>query len=400
MAKTTYFSISIAVLVQLYGILAQAQPAAPFLRVDSEGLGVTVQWTEVAGASGYELFYAPFPFQGAASIGSADMGAQTQLMGDLWQGAAFYVAVKAYDSNRQLSEFSNIGFVQIRDRGEDYRNFWRAAAKEIAEKRYISDEYLYLELPNIETCFEGSVSDEVRQRALATLNEIRKLHNLAELDYDVSADIETQQAALIQQANHFLSHQPSTDSLCYSQAGFDGSNSSNLTLANQISDPAGNLIGFIDDAFNVSTVESVGHRRHLLNPFLRFTSYGQVLGAATVKVSDFSDASLPESADIPGFVAFPYLRYPYLFFSDKTSNQATPWSLSVIEDKTSIWGNQYDYFSGASVSVTQKDNGKVMPVNNVFTDTMGSGVPNNLSWNVADWNYDTWYTVAVDNIPA
>ncbi|MGR9053599.1 MAG: hypothetical protein ACU84J_13215, partial [Gammaproteobacteria bacterium] len=83
---------------------------------------------------------------------------------------------------------------------------------------------------------------------------------------------------------------------------------------------------------------------------------------------------------------------------DKSKNKPTPWSLSIIEDKDSIGRNQQAYFTDATVSVRQKDNGRIMTIENRYTDTIGSGVPNILTWSVANWQYDTWYTVSVDNI--
>jgi hypothetical protein len=60
-----------------------------------------------------------------------------------------------------------------------------------------------------------------------------------------------------------------------------------------------------------------------------------------VKVSDFSDSSTTDTEDIPDFIAFPYMRYPYVFFSDKTLNKKTPWSLAIVEDKDSNQRLQY-----------------------------------------------------------
>jgi hypothetical protein len=92
------------------------------------------------------------------------------------------------------------------------------------------------------------------------------------------------------------------------------------------------------------------------------------------------------------------LRYPFVFLSDKNSNKKTPWNISIIEDKSSPWGNQHDYFTNATVTITRKVDNHALSVNNLFSDTFGAGIPNNLSWNVDNWQYDTWYTVSVDNI--
>ncbi|MCK5667337.1 MAG: CAP domain-containing protein, partial [Thiotrichaceae bacterium] len=312
--------------------------------------------------------------------------------------AAFYVAVQAYDTNLQHSDFSNIGFLLIQERGENYRDFWRTVTKEISEQAYTDNDFLYTIIPDTDSCTAGVISETAQLRQLNTINEIRKLHRLPAVDYDNNTDFEVQQAALIQRANNFLSHTPAENSLCFSQAGYDGSISSNLHLGRTNSDPAEDMIGFIDDAFNVSTIAGVGHRRALLNPFLHFTSYGQVLGASAVKVFDYSASSVADASSVPDFIAFPYLRYPYMFFSDKSSLKKTPWNLTIIEDKHSLWANQHNYFADSELKVTQKDSGKLLHVDDLHSDTKGTGVPNNLSWTVANWQYDTWYSVTIDNI--
>lgn len=376
-----------------------AKPSAPQLQINTEGLQVTLQWSKVDSAQGYLLSYAPYPFQGVDTIGSIEMSSKTDFSIELWQQAAYYVVVQAYDESHQHSEYSNIGFILIQDQGESYRHFWRTVTKEISEKSFTSNDFLYSQVPDADRCSAGETSSAAQVRQLKATNEIRKLHRLPAIKYDNSANIEVQQAALIQRANNFLSHTPSVNSNCYTQTGYNGSNSSNLHIGSDgNSDPADNMIGFIDDASNISSIAGVGHRRALLNPFMQLTSYGQVFGASAVKVSDFSNSSMADASEIPDFIAFPYLRYPYAFFSDKTSGDKTPWNLTIIEDKSSFWANQYNFFADSELSIRQKDSGQLMQIDDLHIDTNASGVPNNLSWTVTDWQYDTWYSVTIDNI--
>ncbi|NOQ63873.1 MAG: hypothetical protein GQ582_05120 [Methyloprofundus sp.] len=375
-----------------------AQPSAPQLNTNTEGLTVSLQWASVDKAAGYTLFYAPFPFLGADSIDSVDMGKQTSFSIDLWRDAAFYVAIQAYDAKRESSDYSNVGFLFIQDRGEQYRDFWQKTSKEIAQKSFVSDDFLYAQLPDISNCSAGKLNTAAKLRSLDTLNATRQLHNLALLTQSDDADEEVQQASLIQKANNFLSHTPANSANCYSQVGYDGSSSSNLHLASSNGDPADDIIGLIDDSSNVSNIAGAGHRRAFLNPFLPFSSYGQVYGASAAKVFDFSTSPSLDSRKIPDFVAFPYLRYPYVFFSDKSHNKITPWNFTLIEDKTSLWGNQHAYFANSILTVQQKDTGQLLDIADLYTDTKASGVPNTLSWTVGNWEYDTWYNVTIDNI--
>jgi len=84
-------------------------PPAPTLTVTVEGTRVTISWNAVPGADGYILFYAPPP---AGPIGSFDMGTQTSISVDLSKGAAFYLAVQAYNSYGN-SNYSNIELLII-----------------------------------------------------------------------------------------------------------------------------------------------------------------------------------------------------------------------------------------------------------------------------------------------
>ncbi len=79
--------------------------AEPVITVSTTGSNVTASWTPVSGASGYMLYYAPYP--NAEYIGSYDMQNQTSITLNI-PGAAFYVAVKAYKDSA-FSNFSNIG---------------------------------------------------------------------------------------------------------------------------------------------------------------------------------------------------------------------------------------------------------------------------------------------------
>ncbi|MDH3998351.1 MAG: hypothetical protein OET90_05875 [Desulfuromonadales bacterium] len=91
----------------LLGGQAFAVPQAPVLSVGTTGNNVAAQWSEVAGATGYTLFYAPSPFAGEETIKSLDMGTNLYFSGDLPTGAAFFVAVSAYDATG-TSGYSNI----------------------------------------------------------------------------------------------------------------------------------------------------------------------------------------------------------------------------------------------------------------------------------------------------
>ena len=78
---------------------------APTLTVAVAGKTVSLSWTSVAGASGYTLYYAPYPE--ADPIRNIPMGDKTSMSASLSEGTAFYVALKAYDGVG-TSGYSNI----------------------------------------------------------------------------------------------------------------------------------------------------------------------------------------------------------------------------------------------------------------------------------------------------
>jgi hypothetical protein len=85
-------------------------PDAPVINVAVNGTVVTFSWSSVPGAAGYTFFYAPYP--AAGHIGSLDLGLMTGSSVELWPGAAFYVALQAYNSAGS-SNFSNIEYFII-----------------------------------------------------------------------------------------------------------------------------------------------------------------------------------------------------------------------------------------------------------------------------------------------
>ncbi|WP_211752343.1 endo alpha-1,4 polygalactosaminidase [Nitrosomonas communis] len=88
--------------------LALAEPPKPPLIVLSQDhTKISITWSPVLNASSYQLFYAPFPFTGPESIRNVDMGNATSGSIELWDGAAFIVAVKALN-DAGSSDYSNI----------------------------------------------------------------------------------------------------------------------------------------------------------------------------------------------------------------------------------------------------------------------------------------------------
>ena len=91
---------------------ALAGPIAPVLSYTTSGTNLFINWTNVPGATGYELYYAPHPYTGEESIRSLDLGNKTNVSYSLSVGAAYHFAVTAY-SDQGRSSYSNIELFSI-----------------------------------------------------------------------------------------------------------------------------------------------------------------------------------------------------------------------------------------------------------------------------------------------
>lgn len=296
-------------------------------------------------------------------------------------------------------------------------SYWKEIANDFKKRTYVDENYIYDQLPVVNTCSEGLLSQGAKDRVLKAVNETRALHDLPPVLYSFLHDEDAQKSALIINATGTLTHHPSENAECYSQEGYDGSSTGNLFSGHQLTDAVYHILGWINDANNVSTVSAVGHRRWIITPFLEYVSYGQVYGPSCLKVFDFNRESPYDQTTNVDFVAFPYNKYPYLFFNEGFGGMGAPWSFTMIEDKNSSANNQYDYFSSANVVVREKNNRRRLKISNIkytqpksktvrttlttqniYFDSQGFGVPNIITWKVADWEFDTWYEVEINNI--
>lgn len=88
----------------------EASLTAPTVSVRTYRFSVTISWNRITDAKGYILYYAPYPE--ADYVESIDMGQTTGIQVDLHDGAAFYVAVQAYN-DIGYSDYSRIEHFRI-----------------------------------------------------------------------------------------------------------------------------------------------------------------------------------------------------------------------------------------------------------------------------------------------
>ncbi len=97
----------IVVFLLLPGFAVAEGLEPPTIEVTQNRTAVSIAWPPVANAQGYRLLYAHYPYTGADSVQTIDLGNETGLSAELWDGAAFYVAVTAYAGDIS-SSLSNI----------------------------------------------------------------------------------------------------------------------------------------------------------------------------------------------------------------------------------------------------------------------------------------------------
>ena len=272
--------------------------------------------------------------------------------------------------------------------------YWRQLSRDLSEGTYRTAEFLYDEEPDPDTCRAGRLTQAAKDRALEAMNQIRALHGLAAVRWSTLYSQQVQEAALIGAAGGGIpSHFPPPSAQCYTSAGAEGAGTSNLFTGAGDRDPAAHMAGWANDFNNTAHIPAAWHRRWLLNPFAAYLSYGQVHGYAAQKVFGFDEEPWLEPAVEVDYLAFPYETYPFnLLLGDP------PWSFSVIEDKRGGRGNQYPYFENAHISVVRTADEASLVITDRYTESVGPGVPNLLSWQVEGWEYDTLYEVEISNV--
>ena len=253
---------------------------------------------------------------------------------------------------------------------------------------------LYDVLPNVGACSEGRLKPIERQKVLNYINALRRLHELEPVEYRAEFDIEVDKAALIIAANAALTHAPGPSMSCFTQEGFNGSATSNLAYR---SGSTGSSEKFVEQWLVDEGVVSLGHRRWILDPFLRYVSFGRCdrtvggqLNGAALKIifSEQRDIST-KSTEI---VAYPYHDYPARLLPTGTAL-----SLSVVASRTSKGANANVDYTSATVSMSE-DGGGAIATSNVSFDNQGFGIANNIRWTATGLSAGKRYNVTVSNV--
>ncbi len=266
---------------------------------------------------------------------------------------------------------------------------------------------IYAVQPNVNNCTAGSLTSAEKQRLLAFINKIRKIHKLSELTYEPNGDVQAMEAALIMTANGTITHFPPASYFCYTADGATGAETSNLHIgmkSQQTLDYSEDaIVGWLIDDQSASG-DQLGHRRSVINPFLNKVAFGRVDGfpkdpqtaswfttSMSMKYQDYvGNAAQDFQLD---YVAYPYENYPIDYF-DKDFYL----SFSAIPNKNSLWANADIDFSSAQITM-QTEAGANITISNKKHDNDGWGsLPNNLQWKAAGLQNGVKYLVSITNV--
>jgi hypothetical protein len=251
--------------------------------------------------------------------------------------------------------------------------------------------------PDVAACSAGTLKEADRQAALTALNDVRGLHALPPVSYESSWDDQVTGAALIMAANGALSHAPSSDWSCWSQAGYDGAAASNLSIrTGATADGSDRFIyDWLTDVGD--TAGGIGHRQWILYPFLSKVAFGRVDGtpingdrvvtATALRVIGATQSASSMEID---YVAYPVREYPawlvdvsyWLSFSPIASID-TPGGANVAVD-----------LSAATVSMTG-DDGSVLAITATAYENSSGAPLSAFRWKAAGIVAGRTYTVTV-----
>jgi uncharacterized protein YkwD len=266
----------------------------------------------------------------------------------------------------------------------------------------------YSKDPNLTNCVKGDLLETEKQLILTKVNSIRALHNLKPVTYETSFDAPASEAALMMAKNDQLDHQPPNSWGCWSQTGYDGAEHTNLYISwhspSQPPKTEASIVNWMIDNFS----DRVGHRRWIIDPFLKRIAIGradglsaqnQGMGVCGMALYVIDDEKQDISDWQVNYVGYPYQYYSpeYVFYND---GGATKWhylSFTFVGDKFNYWSNQNVDYSGATVTMTD-ENGSNIGISTTFYDNEGYGVPNCLKWMPTELRKEVKYTVKITGV--
>ncbi|MBL4571747.1 MAG: hypothetical protein JKY86_01565 [Gammaproteobacteria bacterium] len=94
MNTNSYSKLAMAFVLALTFLVSSSalgQLSNPRLSVGTDQQYLRLSWNSVAAATGYRLYYAPYPYTGSETVQTLDMGEQLSLEGELSESSSYYV---------------------------------------------------------------------------------------------------------------------------------------------------------------------------------------------------------------------------------------------------------------------------------------------------------------------
>lgn len=216
----------------------------------------------------------------------------------------------------------------------------------------------------------GELSAVTQAAALDVLNYVRYVAGISyDLTIEPSYIPSTQAGTLMNALNKALSHFPTqpegvSDELY--KLGYAGTSQSNLS-SGRYTLGAAIVQGWMADSSSVSNLETVGHRRWILNPNMEKTAFGMVGSYSAMYTVDHFNSSASSATG----VAWPAqnmpsnlfgTRYPWSFTSASTSaaEQVTVTLTRLNDNKVWIFTNEDDDYEGKYLNIDTSSNSGVM----------------------------------------
>lgn len=260
-------------------------------------------------------------------------------------------------------------------------------------------------VPDVANCQEGQLKNAEKIKVLNHVNFIRSIHGLKPVTYNYSKDTDVQKAALIIAATEDLDHTPPSSVKCWSQAGYNGSETSNLHIKWFFGNSYSESIEAVNSWMIDRNISTLGHRRWIIDPFLKDIAFGRVDGnstqmpggkvtGATIYVISNDKQNLSDwNKD---FVAYPFENYPSELVYDDM-NQKWHLSFTAIFDKVNYYNNSNVNFGSATIEVKNESN-QIVASSIIGTNNEGYAVPNCLLFDIPSLTKETKYFVTIKNV--
>lgn len=261
---------------------------------------------------------------------------------------------------------------------------------------------VYVVTPDVPSCRPGELTESEIQKVLDRVNFIRSLHKLSPVTYEYSGNQSSMEACLNIVASGEGGHIDDPSSECYTPGAGEARLKSNL-FQGWGSQPikytsVSSIDGWMIDNHS-GNPDKVGHRKAIINPFLKKFAFGRAEGktkdgssymsAANFLYQDYVTGGIDDDID---FIAYPYENYP-----PELVDKSFYLSFSAIYNKSNAFANTNVDFSSVNITVTD-ENGANKAVSGITWDLEGWGsVPNNVSFKVAGLQNEIKYDVKISN---